>query len=333
MHDNKLYKSIQILYDMELNRFFISRCISKVKDRAALLNTTKKLYQKPTMPEEPKKEECEKNKFFELSYFVDQPVVRLLIGLVVGALIGLGVCLIRYLLGYQDNILATTVLFALCGIGVTMILIPLYMVIDFFVASIRYPDQDYNLKYDNYKEELKVYNTSLNDYIAHNQREEERVKREALEKKRLDDALTRLQELLKLTDRSLERYYEAVNVFPNYRYIVAIGYMFEFVSIGITDKLEGVDGLYYLIMNELKPYQIELSADDILKDIDSHVGKQRSVYYEILEKEKESDALVRKCFIESGKNKGDFDRYLNSVKASISKYDAFMKDYSKDDNA
>ena len=328
MHESKLYKSMQVLYDMELERFFVSRCISKLKTHISSFKTTKITYQKPTMPEEPKKEDCSKNKHFEWSYFVDQPIVRLLIGLALGALAGLVVSIVRYTIGYQDQIIETTLLFALCGICITMVLIPLYMMIDFFIVSIRYPDQEYNLKYDNYKEELRVYNARLNDYNSYNQREEERIKREAIEKKRLLGYIDTLEDLLNNTQTHLERYYEELNIYPNYRYVAAIGCMFEFISLGITDKLEGVDGLYYLVMKELKPHQIEISADEILENLEDYCGNQHTVHYEILEKEKESEAMFKNLLSGEEKCLSSFKEYVDRRRAVITEYDRIIAEYN-----
>ncbi len=328
MHESKLYKSMRVLYDMELERFFVSRCISKLKTHISSFKTNKTSYQKPTMPEEPRKEDCAKNKYLEWSYFFDQPVVRLLIGLFLGALTGLIVCLVRYAIGYQDQIIQTTLLFALCGIGVTMILVPLYMMIDFFIVSVRYPDQEYNLKYDNYKEELRVYNARLNDYNLYNQHEEERIKREAIEKKRILTYIDTLESVLNDTNDCLERYYDELNIFQNYRYIAAIGCMFEFISLGITDKLEGVDGLYYLIMKELKPHQIEITADEILENLEEYCGSQHTVHYEILEKEKESEAMLQNLLSGDEKQLRKFKKYIEHRRNIISEYDKIVAEYN-----
>ena len=72
-----------------------------------------------------------------------------------------------------------------------------------------------------------------------------------------------------------------VGIDEKYRNIVPIGYMNEFLRLGIAARLEGADGLYYLIMKELRWEQLQLSLEDLSTKLETVIDNQKSIYYEL----------------------------------------------------
>lgn len=90
----------------------------------------------------------------------------------------------------------------------------------------------------------------------------------------------------------LARFYNKVGIDSRYRNLVAIGYMNEFVSLGISNRLEGTDGLNYLIRQELRQDQLQMSLEEISKKLDTIIDNQRMIYSQLQEMNRKSDTIV-----------------------------------------
>lgn len=90
------------------------------------------------------------------------------------------------------------------------------------------------------------------------------------------DALTEQKNnLLKRKAESEEKlriFYEKINIHEKFRGIVPMSYMAEYINLGIATKLEGSDGLYYLVMKDIKDtefkYTITSKLDEIIQQED-----------------------------------------------------------------
>lgn len=77
-----------------------------------------------------------------------------------------------------------------------------------------------------------------------------------------------------------------------YRNIVPIGYMEEFIRLGISDHLEGVDGLYYLIRRELRDDQLNYTLNEISNKLNILIDSNHQLYSEINIMNNKCDAIV-----------------------------------------
>lgn len=74
--------------------------------------------------------------------------------------------------------------------------------------------------------------------------------------------------------------------------LIPIGYMHEFIRLGIATHLEGADGLYYLVRNELRADQFQCSIEEISCKLDTVIDKQREIYGVISDMNHRCDYLV-----------------------------------------
>ena len=118
-----------------------------------------------------------------------------------------------------------------------------------------------------------------------------------------------LQNLLREESSALTELYEKAGIGADYRKLIPMRYMANFFNLGISRKLEGTDGLYYLVRQELRADQFNASLQDISAKMDTIISKQSEIYRELLAVEEQNRQIVRE--LENG-----FSSVSNSVSAA-----------------
>lgn len=138
----------------------------------------------------------------------------------------------------------------------------------------------------------RKYKEDCDEYDKKIQNEEMRVKTELRTKdillKQRDSLIERKTE----ASRKLNSFYMAVGIDKNYRNLIPIGYMYEFMSLGIATKLEGADGLYYLVRRELRADQMQYTLDEISFKLDTIIDNQHRIYGELTEINNKCDRII-----------------------------------------
>ena len=68
--------------------------------------------------------------------------------------------------------------------------------------------------------------------------------------------------------------------------------MNEFLRLGIATKLEGADGLYYLIRKELRMDQMQYTMNEISSKLDTLIDKTHELHSDLLNINSKCDKLV-----------------------------------------
>lgn len=262
MQENDLKVGISMLYDMELNNYMMARSETELEKEMSGLGFAEHI-DPPQKPHLPKfKYNCQTSFFLNFAIFavpVGVPLFFLML-----ASVGLSVAGLAFLGGLT--------LFALI-----------------FFLDYRKERKKHDLVMRKRKDD---YDKSYGLYKLARDLDSERVAKEKNQQKLIIEQKNAL--VLKREDAStkLSEFYDKMGINEKFRNLVAMGYMNEFISLGISNKLEGTDGLYYLIMQELRWDQLQLSVQEIVDKLDAVIDSQRSLYYELMAINRRCDALV-----------------------------------------
>ena len=92
--------------------------------------------------------------------------------------------------------------------------------------------------------------------------------------------------------RHLDNFYDTMAIDYDFRGLIAVGYMNKFIKLGISTKLTGADGLYYLIMQELDKAIIKLSLIEISNKLDTVISNQNRLYDELYYINSKCDQMI-----------------------------------------
>ena len=137
------------------------------------------------------------------------------------------------------------------------------------------------------------YDNWCKDYQHEVDKDRARVVREKKEKEILIQQRDSLIERKNAATMKLNRYYNTMGIDSKYRNLVPIGYMYEFMRLGIATRLEGANGLYYLVRQELRHDQLNATLDEISRKLDTIIDNQHELYYEISDMNQKCDRIIR----------------------------------------
>lgn len=124
-------------------------------------------------------------------------------------------------------------------------------------------------------------------------RDQTRVKAELQEQKILIQQKNLLLSRKREATERLNRFYSIMGIDDRFCNLIPIGYMHEFMRLGIATKLEGADGLYYLILQELRHDQLQYTLEEISNKLDTIIDSQHTVYNELVAVNNKCDRMIR----------------------------------------
>lgn len=280
--NNNLTQALGLLYDMEMNNYYMTRSIEKFDEEIQKLGIRKNI----TAPQ--KRYSTSED---SIGYMT---VVVFLVSLVM-SIIG----------AYKLDSFWVGLLIFIATLFVGMFLAAFFVEI----KENREAEYVYEKEYEIFAEELRVDNI--------------RVERENKEKTFLIQQRNLLLKRKAEASEKLNEFYSKLNIAEEFRNLLPLGYMYEFARLGISTKLEGVDGLYYLVHKELRADCFQLSLNEISRRLDSIIDNQRSISVELR-------ALNDKCdnIIEQTKEKAEISAKNNDLleqavkNTEISKYNS-----------
>lgn len=301
MENISLKQAIFAIYDMELNNYLMTRAIQSLNDaiNKSLPREKNDDYNKPWKPTEPSAPANEQG-------IGTNAVAAAIIGAICGAVVKFIVGIIKYLIAYnnapeggQDAVvdIAPSLIFSGFWVWVAIFAV-IGFVIGVFVGISGY--NEYKAKQKVYKAECEKYEISLKEYeidYAKYIEEKNRAEREweakkAARKSALEQQKNQLRTKIQESNVLLNNLYNTVGVDAKFRNIVPIAYMNEFLKLGISTKLEGADGLYYLVMKELRMDQMQYQLDTIITKLDTLIDQQHSIYGELLNLNMRCDNII-----------------------------------------
>lgn len=124
--------------------------------------------------------------------------------------------------------------------------------------------------------------------------DKERIAREGEIRRRIWCKSFDLNELAEdMRNNQLRDLYDRIGMPADYRKLITMRYMSDFFNQGISRKLEGTDGLYYLVRKELRADQFNASLQDISAKLDKILSNQTQLYRDLVRMEAENKEMVR----------------------------------------
>lgn len=264
-HNEKLTKDVRALYDMELNNYLMARTIAVLSDKINNLGN-RRYFEKP------------EKKNIVSTYASTGGWAGL--GIAIGAGIGgcSGCANSSGIFSAIDNLVGGLFIGGLIGLA-------LGGVIGFMVDSSR--------KDDAQQKADSEYQTNLTRYNQNVALDEQRVARENKLKTVLRANRETLQQKYNHSIRLLGAMYEVVGIDRDFRSLVSIGYMYDFLRLGISNSLTGIDGLYYLIQQRIHWDVLHATMEDISRKLDTIINNQDRIYYELQAMNDKSDKLIQ----------------------------------------
>ncbi|MFR8088485.1 MAG: hypothetical protein ACLU6B_08265 [Lachnospirales bacterium] len=235
MKYERLKESIHALYDMELHNSIMEQCIHQIDQKMATLM----IYRDIPVPG--------KKWIHDTDIEVKKRRVDAIIGFAAGILLG-------------------GMIGAMCGIFFFSDFIMQVIIICFgaFLSAIlcgwaggRADKKIENMTrkkiYEKWEKDEEIrYQEEQKRYEKDKAADEKRVKNE----KRIWDHLNQQREFLSIKKEEslvrLAKFYDLVEILPEYRGLNTIGYMNQLIQLGISKQTEGVGGLYYWVRMELR---------------------------------------------------------------------------------
>ncbi|MBQ3068818.1 MAG: hypothetical protein IJD01_02585 [Clostridia bacterium] len=139
-----------------------------------------------------------------------------------------------------------------------------------FYAKKKAAEEDYY----NYEFQRKKYEVELK---KDNERVQQEMRQRGFLIRQRDALIKRRSE----AGSMLIQFYNAAGIDRKYRNIVPIGYMYEYARLGISNHLDGVDGLYNLTENALRQDQFYLKMEEISQKLSTIIDNQHAIYEEL----------------------------------------------------
>ena len=273
MANANLKKAISILYDMELNDYYMSRTIDELNKRIDNLGYRKKVA-------------APVYKTNEFSFRRARNTA-----MVVGIIITLYYIIIDFsewtlFEKFMNLLLVAPIVFIIFSVVLGL---PIGVLYAFLIklknkSGIKMANERIE---EEYNKKLKTSNDNYELEIA---------RKNILIKNR--DSLI---EQRKKSAATLRQLYAKSGIDEKFRNIIAMGYMNEFITLGISDKLSGSDGLYYLILKELRWDDMKYTMNEISRKLDTIIDNQRALREDLIDMNNKSTRMINTLI--SGVNK------------------------------
>lgn len=265
MTKEELQQGISILYDMELNDYLMERTINELDEQIGSLGYKKRFSQ-------PQKKSVSANFDYCVWCGFIFAVIGAIIMLINGYVTYPGGFFVKLIEGILEGILG-----AVIG-GIVGIIIGAFVAICKKGAAKEEEDRKY-------QENLaKLESAKKSDNI--------RVSNEIEQMKILSKERNLLTHRKNEARQKLSKYYSIMNIDSNYCHLLPIGYMYEFIRLGISTHLEGADGLYYLVRKELRMEQLQYSVEEISQKLDTIIDNQHEIYSQLSDMNDKCDVMI-----------------------------------------
>lgn len=288
---SNLKEAISYIYDVEKNNYLMTRAIQEI-DRKLSEPKTEGTYTLscPERPVEPVRAVASfDKKSTAKTAVVGYVIAAFLIGVVLAVIVIIG----QSKPGFLES-------------SAFMICMDLACIVPVVCISVIVRKKKSNVKKDNksyekqYERDMAQYHKELEKYHKEKSLYELHVKNvDAACDKNYKNKQTALKALRKvISDKLAESKalaslgYEKAGIDGTYRNLIPIGYMNEFMRLGISTKLEGADGLYYLVRQELRLDDLSHKLDYIVQKLDTLINNQHILYSELIAMNTRCDQLI-----------------------------------------
>ncbi|MBQ8175098.1 MAG: hypothetical protein IJ009_06835 [Clostridia bacterium] len=264
----KLKKNVASLYEMEMNNYLMTRLIDKMDSTINGLCVSRR-FEAPKMGQTKQRLSATGNGAL-LGGFAG-----VLLGVFVGCSNSSGI------FTAIDNLVMGFLLGALFGLMIGGVI--------GYLIDMNAVEEEKNELQKKYDAAYQLYKRNMDEDSKRVNREEKF--REALIAER-DELVKKRKDSLLL----LGSMYEIMGIDRGFRSLVAVGYMNEFLRLGIATKLEGIDGLYYLIQQRIQFSVLNATMQEISSKLDTIINNQDRIYYELQEMNGKFDKMIAGVF-------------------------------------
>lgn len=148
-------------------------------------------------------------------------------------------------------------------------------------------------KVEKSNDEKRKYNSEYNNYIKNLENDFVRVSFEKNEKEILLSKRKMIYDKIKVSELLLKDMYLKSGIDKNYCGIIPIGYMNEFIRLGISNHFDGTDGLYYLVRQEIRSDKLQFTVDEINNKLDTIIDNQNRLFAELREIRNQGNRIIK----------------------------------------
>ncbi len=302
-------EDLELLYDMEKNNYKMEVTIQELDERISKLGIPLHI-EKPNLL---KYSKSLKIKDFTSVFSIIGPIICFIITLTtgVGTLSSMG------FLEQVVVIIFAAIFSVVIGIPVGALV---GTIICFIANSLKTSYNNKKLE-QAYKREYILYENKV-------KKDKLRLSNEEKEIQVLEYNIERLRRKQSVSFEKLNSFYNTVGIDENYRNLIPIGYMYDFIRLGISTKLEGADGLYYLIRKELRYDQIQASLNKIITLLEKIVDQNSMIYHELKEIN-DSCKIIAENTCQIAKNTSNILKNSESIKSELEKHNELLNNIEK----
>lgn len=148
---------------------------------------------------------------------------------------------------------------------------------------------------EDYKETVKEYNQEVEQYKKELAEDAKRVDAERVKKTALQSSLSILKSSNKKTTNCLQQLYNKNIIYPKYRNLACVCTLYEYFDSGRCTTLEGHEGAYNLLENEMRLNRIITQNNKILENLEAIRENQELLYDSIQAANQKADQIISGC--------------------------------------
>ena len=295
-----LKQGVAILYDLELNNYLMTNVIHKIKQIDSTLCKPKTIT----------KQTEAKNQFSIMQTIINAALICGILGILVsfyftyneivsvGALEPQNLSLTSIFLSIITGIVFA-IQFIILGVGVGIAGGLVIGIIGKIVAQSKINELNEDREYE---------------YSVKVSAEKKRMDAETNKRKFLRSQLAIVENKLAESKKTLEQAYNIVGIDKTFRNLICMGYMDEYLRLGIATKLTGVDGLYFVIKQQLNFDQINASLNVIIEKLDVIIDQQSQIYRSLQSLNAKCNSMVSEL------EKISYNTYSTAYDSAINTY-------------
>ena len=259
MKESKNKEAIKLLYDMEMNNYKMTRTISRLNYEISCLGNPAYIHE----PAEPQYPEFSRG---------EVGCLPITLGGILGLVFGIALSVPAFEDGFFGFFLG---MFCLAlGLGLGVFVGWGCGVIKKEIDRTNREDEAYKKSKANYVIECELYEEKMqNDAI--------RVEKEKRQKAILIAERDFLIQRREHAQEFLKKCYVTIGIDAMFRSLIPIAKMYEIVSLGITDRFGGENGLYDRVRRELREDAFYVKLEEIIQKLDTIISQNDRLYQEI----------------------------------------------------
>lgn len=270
---HNLKEAISILYDMEQDIYATYRMIQQIDQRMSKLGIRYRI--NPPIKKEVNKQQHTGDIYSKCG------AGGMIAGMLLGIFIGMSGQSSSGVFGFVDQI-GGAIGGGFVG-GIIGVIIGLVIASGISSKKLAEVEEELNEQFD---KEYKKYQSDCT-------RQEYRIKQEMKEIESLGIVKNKLLFKINASRKQLRLYYDMVGIDEDYRNLVPIGYMKDYLRLGIATQLHGPNGLNYFIRQELRADMLQMTMEEISNKLSMLIEINKAAFGELVALNDKCDQIIQ----------------------------------------